>query len=92
MTLSPRTDDLADGAAGHLVVVGIDDLDLAAERGAAGGAMPALGAAVADVLVPVQQRRDRRQLGHAVGLGELAHSGRAFIARISTASLIGEAP
>ena len=33
--------------------------------------MPALGAAVADMLLPMQQRCDRRQFGHAVSLGEL---------------------
>ena len=33
--------------------------------------MPALGAAFADAFLPVQQGRDRRQLRHAIGLGEL---------------------
>jgi len=33
-------------------------------------AMASLGAAVADMIVPVEERRDRREFGHAVSLGQ----------------------
>jgi hypothetical protein len=60
-------------------VVGIDDPDLAADGGAAAGALPVfLRCRFAGVLVPWQMRRQRRQFGHAVelmkrGAGQSGH-------------------
>ena len=64
-------DDLADGAERHGLVLGIDDAHLAAERRPPARPVAALGPALADMFMPVQERRDGRQLRHAVGLAEL---------------------
>ncbi|MCY1286701.1 hypothetical protein D9M70_356770 [compost metagenome] len=62
--------DLADGAARHLVVLGIDDAHFHADRRQAGRVHPAAGLAFGAVMLRQQRGGQRRQFGHAVALGE----------------------
>ncbi|MNO74353.1 hypothetical protein D3C76_653490 [compost metagenome] len=62
--------DLADGAARHFVVVGVDDAHFHAYRRYAGRIHLAAGLVFGAVVLRRQQGGQRRQFGHAVALGE----------------------
>ena len=83
--------ELARRAARHLLAVGVDDLDLAAERHLAARLQLAGERPVERRVARIEQGHDRRRLGHAVGMHQPT-CGITSRAWRSTPSGIGEAP